>query len=528
MKVNEVFKFSFVKVLNFDKAMLPIILLCLFYVFKAINFPIHDFANYYFGGKFLTDGTFNTNIYFPYYFNKNIANLGYNEIFVSYAPNTPFLALTFLPFSFLEIHAAKIIFNCISTLLFLVSIYKLFSFYKVEFKFILLVPILFFVPIKNELLFGQVYFLLFFLLTEFCLAYEKKQLKKAAVYLSIAIVLKVFPIVLLFIFIFKKQFKNLFYCLGFCALWLGISILFTGADVLIFYIQKVVTKASNGEISEAFVTNYQSVFMFLKELLVFDSLENSNSFFNNPVLFSSLVSGFKIALMAIGYYVTKKISNQLFVFSYWIATSILLSPYGSTYTFILLIFPFVFLAKSEISSLKKMIFIVFLLLICNLPIALFISNQFPFSYLRLLFLLLFFGLFISLIYHKINWKTISLCIICALLFVMINGKNEINNSNYLNTKNPPILIYDYKIENNNLTYFYWNEKGENKKKMKIEVQSLQNLQLKNNQLFLHNKQLTFDNSNKLKPVLINNKTIIYMSDSDKGIGFYSLKKITIN
>lgn len=506
----------------------PLILLCAFYTYKAIDFPVHDFSNYYFGGKFLADGKFNSTIYFPYEFNKAISNLGYSGLFTSYAPNTPFLALVFYPISFLSLATAKLVFNSISILLFIYSLNRLVLFYKINRKYILLIPILFFVPIKNELLFGQVYFLLFFLLSEFWLAHEKGQPKKMAIFLSLAIFLKIFPILLIFVFLFKKQFKPLIYIAISCSLVFLISVLFTGFDIWIFYFKSVLTKASNGEISGAFVDNYQSVFMFLKRLMVFDEIENPDAFFNSPIIFFALTSALKIGLIITGYFVGKRESNSLFVFSYWILTTILISPYGSTYTFILLLFPFLVLVKSDSSNIKKGIFLSFLLLINNLPLVYFMENTFPFSYLRLFVLILFFILFLFLIYGKVKWEIIALCTVIPSLLIALFKKPEIENSTYFLYKNAPILVYDYKILNNQLTYFYWAEEGEKTKSIPLETQTAINIELKNNQVFYNKKQFTFDKSNKLKPMLINNKTLLYLSDYDRGIGFYSLRKLNLN
>lgn len=506
----------------------PLILLCIFYIYKAIDFPIHDFSNYYFGGKFLAYSKFNSNIYFPYEFNKAISNLGHPGLFVSYAPNTPFLALVFCPISFLSLAIAKLIFNSISVFLFIYSLNRLILFYKINPNHVLLVPILFFVPLKNELLFGQVYLLLFFLLSEFWLACEKNQLKKMTFFLSLAIFLKVFPILFIFVFFFKKQFKPLIYIMFSCLLLFLISILFTGLEIWIFYFKNVLTKASNGEIAGTYVDNYQSVFMFLKRLMIFDAIENPDAFCNSSLLFFALTSTLKIGLIITGYFVCKRVSNSLFIFSYWILITILISPYGSTYTFILLLFPFFVLAKIDISNIKKGIFIFLLLLINNLPLAYFIENKFPFSYLRLFTLLLFFILFLSLIYKKINWKTTTLSTVFCCLIIALFKTSEIVNSTSLLHKNSPILVYDYKISKNKLSYFYWDEKGEKTKSIPLEIQTAINVKLINNQVFYNKKQFTFDKSNKLKPILINNKTLLYLSDYDRGIGFYALRKIKIN
>ncbi|WP_445453229.1 glycosyltransferase family 87 protein [Flavobacterium sp. 25HG05S-40] len=520
-----------IKIIRQHYGLIAVALFCAFCLFKAIDFPIHDFANYYFGGHFLVDGIFNVDTYFPYVFNKQIADLGYRGIFVSYAPNTPFLALFFTPFSLLSLATAKLIFNGISVLLFLTSIYRLSRFYNIKSVYLLSIPLLFFVPIRNELLFGQVYFILFFFLTEFWLAYQKERFLKSAFFLSLAILLKVFPVLLLLIFLFKKQLKPLCYSILFCFLFFGITALFTGFDIWFFYIQSVLPKASNGEIASAYVDNYQSVFMFLKRLLVEDSIENPSAFFNYPILFSALMMMFKFGIVGVGYFISKRTSNAFLILCYWILAMILLSPYGSTYTLILMLFPFVALLKSNISNIKKGVFCLLLFLICNLKLSVFINNSFPFSYLRLFLLLLFFGLFVIHLRQKTHWKNIAVLALIPTILVLVFQKHEPVKSTIL-LKNGPILIYDFKIETSPedkhkyLTANFWD--GADKLLFwKQSIQTAESLNLKDNQIFYNNQQLTFDKSHKLKPILIDNNTILYLSDYNRGIGFYTLREIFV-
>lgn len=508
--------------------LIPVLLLCIFCTYKAINFPIHDFANYYFGGLFLEENHFTTAIYFPYYFNKEIVALGYQPIFAGFAPNSPFLALLFCPLTLLPLATAKLVFNCISVALFIYSLGRLISFYKINPVYVLLLPVLFLVPIKNNLLFGQVYFLLFFLLSESWLAYEKKQFKKTAIFLSLAILLKVFPLLLVLLFLFKKQFKPFIYTLIFCVILVLITTPFCGLHVWEFYIQNVLIKASNGGIASAYVLNYQSIYMFLKKILVFDVTQNPDAIFNYPELFSALLVTLKIVLIAIGFYVSKKVTDSLFVLSYWILAMILISPYGSTYTFILLLFPYLVLAKSELSNFKKAPLLVLLFLINNLLLRFFINNPFPFSYLRLFILVLFFLVFLSIIYKNVNWRIVFITSIVPMFLLLILNKNKLQNSSYFLKKNSPLLIYDYKISNNQLTYFYWNENGQNAKSIPFETQYSSLVELKENQVFYNKKQLTFDKDNKRKPMLINGNRILYLSDYDRGIGFYTLRKLDLN
>ncbi len=512
---------------------LPLLFLCFFYEYKSLWFPIHDFNNYYFGGAFLADGNFNFKIYFPYEFNKAIANAGYLNVFASYAPNTPFLAFLFLPFSFVSVATAKLFFNCISIGLFMLSIFKLFTFYKVNPKYALLIPILFLVPIKNNLLFGQVYFLVFYLLAEGMLAYEKKDWKWMALFWSLAILLKVFPALLILFLIFKKQWKQLCYLFVFCILLVGISLFFTGIDIWIFYLKVVLPKASNGEIAGSFVSNYQSVFMFLKELLVFDETDNPLTVFNYPTLFFALMLAFKIGIIGFGYFISKRTTNPLIAFSYWILVMILISPYGSTYTFILHLFLFFALLLSNISNVKKGIGFLLLFLISNLPLSIFITNDFPYSYLRLFLLLLFFGLFLIQFKQEFNGKLLAFACFIPMVLVLVFKKDEVGKSKIL-FKNGPMLIYNYEIQFNQKTNLYfltasfWDGKEKKMFWPSQEINTFQALKLKNNQVFYKNRQLTFDKSNKLKPMLIDKKAILFLSDYDRGIGFYTLRVTVLN
>jgi hypothetical protein len=53
--------------------LLPLLLLGIFYR-KGHPLPLHDFANYYYGGALLEGGRFNPSVYFPADFNKASSN----------------------------------------------------------------------------------------------------------------------------------------------------------------------------------------------------------------------------------------------------------------------------------------------------------------------------------------------------------------------------------------------------------------------------------------------------------------------
>ena len=496
-----------------------IAIICSAFIYQAIDFAPHDFSNYYFGCRFLSEGHFTQKIYFPHIFNQEIAALGYKNIFVSYAPNTPFLALFFYSFSFLSLASAKVVFNILSLGLFIYSIRNLFEHYQIKAVYLFLIPLVFLVPLRNNFLFGQVYLLLFFLLTEGFLAYKNERFLKMGIFWGIAILLKVFPVLLVGMLLFKKKFKAIVYLSSACIVLLGFSILISGFDIWSFYFNTVLPKSGNGEIAGEFVQNYQSMFMFLKYV-----------FPTNIATFSTLLFLFKIIILVLSYFVSKQEKSELKLFSFWIIISLLLSPYGSTYTNLLLAFPMLFFARKNNFNFKSIYIIILFLLINSISIPYFSGFNPPFSFPKLWLLLALFFILIKEELQHINWKKSLLFIIpiTVLYFFLIVPEEEIKSPNSISKEN--ILTYDYTVKNGVLIYTYWTGKGENIKTTDILIKSIDtsSVSLINNQIFFKNKQVTFGNDHKLKPSIINGNQLLYLSDAKKGIGFYSLYKTPIN
>ena len=116
--------------LNFKKTigLLPLVILCVYYCWKAWGFAVHDFANYYFGAYAIANHFFNPETYDALAFNLQLKKEGFDFLFVSYYPNTPFLAFSFLPLTLFEWQTAKLLLNTFSSILFLFALYRLFVF----------------------------------------------------------------------------------------------------------------------------------------------------------------------------------------------------------------------------------------------------------------------------------------------------------------------------------------------------------------------------------------------------------------
>ena len=141
--------------------------------------------------------------------------------------------------------------------------------------------------------------------------------------------------------------------------------------------------------------------------------------------------------------------------------------------------------------------------------------------------MLFFIAFIGFEYQKINFKITTLvCGLLSLVFSITDKENNIESTLVLDKS--PLLVYNYTISKTKLTYFYWDEKGSHSQSFLLKNSSLEQLTLKKNQIFFKHKPITSDQSNKLKSMLIDDSMILYLSDSKRGIGFFTLRKIELN
>lgn len=500
-----------------------------YWVFQSASFPPHDFANSYFGAWFFLRGEFDISIFDPYTFNKKIFDEGFRNIFLSYSPNPPFTALFFAPFALIPLPAAKLLFNLISCALFLLSVYRLSKHYEVSSSLLFLViPVLFFLPLRNQILFGQTYFLLFFLLGEGYLAYENKHYKRSALYWGLAIMLKVFPTIIVLFLILKKEWRATAYLAIACLLLLVVCLFFQDVTLWKDYFLTILQRSNKGEISSSFTTNYQSALMLFKYLFVEHEATNPRPVFtHSPVLFVASLVLFKSAVLGACSSVIVQRKDFL-AFGFLLLGSTLISPYGSTYSNILLLLVLIPLLK-ELPLKQSLAIVILIFFISNVPITIFHAFPVVLQFPRLALLS---ALFIAIFYFSkpnIKWiyfPAFLLLLSIPLLFAPASQRDP--SHLFLKTENHN-LIYDYGLKDGSIFYKYWDDHGENIFITDEHANEAihENITIKDNQLWYQGKQITTSDDNKLKPALIDNRYILYLSDKDKGMGFYALRIISL-
>jgi hypothetical protein len=495
-----------------------------YFIYKASGAPLSDYAGYYFGSQALLHGNYQQ-VYDTYSLNILIAEKGFTGVFVSYTPFPPFTSVVLAPFLLLPVYASKIVFNIFSATLFLWVLTRSIKYFSIPTRVVWLIPILFFIPLRNNIFFGQAYLLLFALLMEGFLAYKKGKTVVASLLWGVAIVFKLFPLVVVFFLLVKKQYKQLVYCIAACMLLGIVSVVLNGLAAWQYYVFTIFPRANSGELNNSYTYVFQSAFMLLKNLFVYDEVQNPQVAFNSMPVFVIVMALFKSLVLAFCVGVTlQKKAISFIAFAGWITASLLLSPNGSTYSLVLLLMPLLALANSR--PVYVYVGMVLVFLINTIPVQALVQWPLWLRFPRLYLLLLFFLMIVMATRARLQFKTALALFALLLLADVPKLFAKKDNSAYLLKQQLP-LLYEYTIKNNRLVYYYWDEKGSNETITNYPVQqaSTDEVFIQNNQVYYKNEQLTSTPDRKQQVMLVNGTDIIYLSDKDRGFKFYTLRRI---
>jgi hypothetical protein len=504
---------------------IPLLLAFAFGLRRSWSAPPSDFAGYYYGSQALIHGHY-PEAYDMTQLNDRIVAAGYPDVFVSYTPFPPFTSLVFAPLLIFPMNIARIIFNGISIALFLFTLLRITRLLATPSYLILALPVLFFIPLLNNLAFGQAYLLLFTLLAEGYLAYRKQQRILSSLLWTAAILFKLFPAFLFIFLLLRRRYRDALYLGIGCALLLLPSLLINGIAAWNFYGSVILPRMNHGELNDSFTYIFQSAFMLLKRAFRYDQLLNPHPIADNPWLFTLSMAIFKSLILTPAVLLTRREKDDVAPFTVWIAAGMLISPNGSSYSLILLILPLLALAHHTRPSL---VFPAALLLTaaCAIPVnrfgALPLPAQFPRLYLLLLFYLL-------LCRPQPHTRNLALAAALTALFFALDIRGNLpakDPGSYILAKEEHLYIDSFATRDNRLIYFWRDDKGSHEQPTDYPVTTLtaDSVRLNDNQIWYKGKQITTSPDRKAKPALINGSYLIYLSDMNRGFEFYTLRKI---
>lgn len=466
-------------------AILFFILLALFFSFvffpssKKIN---TDFPNYYVSANMLLDGADLKLAYDNVEFNKQVLFYGIENQIVSFVPYPPVNSLLMLPVARLDPLTAKLIWNSLNLLFFLLSVFFI---SKISGLNIFLTGILFFITgyaFVNNFFFGQAYLLvLLFFSTSLYFLFKEKDLLSAFLF-SLSVLLKFYTIFFLILFLCRKKFKFVFASVVFILLLNLLVIILTGWDINIYYYSTILPRISDGWIGTVYAPEFQSVTSLLHTLFYRELSLNPNPVAESPelyfifkyIFYFGIVLTSVIAVMNTGAGKDEISFKMLIpVFSF---VCMLLLPVNASYQYVILIPAIAILVRHYITEKKyiQTLLLLSLFFIMNSPLSVYIINitknkpYFLLGYIKLFILIIFWftGLSVSVKSFMNNISKTTLLrytyvyVFLILIFTKISisqisddndgAENILINSNYLismpTVKNEHIIFTECRNE----------------------------------------------------------------------------------
>ncbi len=471
-----------------------------------------DYCNYYGAGELQSKDLLDADIYDVIVFNERLESSSSISCFGNYQPNTPVIALFMQPFLKWEAQSSKFWFVLLGLLLFLYASYVVCKEFSINYFYLILVAPVFLVPLINNIKLGQLYFFLFFFIFQGLVFYQRGYKAAGAFFWSVAILLKIFPVILIFFLCFKRAWLTLTYLISFSGLLLLACISLQSIDLWAYFFLEVVPRAMDGQSHHPFTVSAQTAFMFIKNMTVYDAMFNREPLFDSPLLFYVLKTIVQIGFFGLAaIHTSRNSSENLCVLCFWLIAALLVTPLGSTYSLIFWMPLFLVLFQRRGLNALTLIPLILVGLAANIPLK-YLPEGLPF--LKLLLLVISFFIVTVDDQSKVKWRH---ALIFIPVFICLNTFSFFNFESYsqgipLNSENE-LIVSSLREENGYLVYelYDWSGRREvitNEYTGELECQWL------------------IERLEKPRKVCTSsNGYDYYLSDQARGIGFNGIFKI---
>ncbi len=505
--------------------------LLLLSIVKSIGFQVHDFGNYYYGGKLLIDGQFSTEVYNADDFNTIVKDRYTDKFFGAYYPNPPSLALLFAPLTVLSAPLAKLLLQLVSVLVFILSLRKLIEHWQLPTTPLLIVPIVFAYPIYNCILFGQPYLIIVGLIIYGYLHLISQANSKYLYCLPFAILMKVSPLVLLSIPLLGKQLKHLALYASLLIVIGLLSLLWIDPSTWLYFGTDVMSKTSNGILYNGFAVRAESLPVFLRILFLEHPIHNPDPLVSSQLAFIILFALIKAGLytLGIGVSASRSISTKVKV-STWLILLLLLSPNISSYGLLYLIFPFLYLIAD-----KKIIPVIPTSLLFFTSIyqqEWFETLPFIFQFGKLIGITLFLMYFL---YHNALYKVLLtkwlLILFAALMSIFIGLSDRSSTGDTPGRDVLPnhqrVLLSDFSLSPDGILTTINHTVGKyDTITIQLPHQSYQQIkELSSNEYQEIDYLKTLTQSGQIRKVIKADQDVYFMTDAGRAPGFYTIKQL---
>jgi Glycosyltransferase family 87/WD40-like Beta Propeller Repeat len=305
-----------------------------------------DFPNYYLGARLFRQGYPMDRAYEWTWFQRQKDHLAIDQRLVGFSGLTPFSILPVMPWCWLPPLQAKHAWLLMNLLFLALTAVLLKTSTRLNIQRILLFTFLAVLPLRQSFVLGQMHILVLLLLTFSAWLYFRKAFFFSGFLLAIAAAIKIYPVLFLLFFLFKRQWRaSAGLVLGLAATGL-ISVQLFGGDACRLYVFQVLPWALRGEVIDPYDVTWNSFTALLRRLFVFEPELNPAPVAHLPSLYAFLqptVHGviFVVFMWLIG--VKCGDARRKLEWATYCFLLLLLSSLPSSYHFVALILPAVLL-----------------------------------------------------------------------------------------------------------------------------------------------------------------------------------------
>jgi hypothetical protein len=308
-------------------------------IWNALN---NDFPDYFVTASLLHEHYDTSRVYEWIWLERQKDHREIEQPVVNLAPSTTFSTLALYPLTGMPILAAKHCWIVINAGLLLGALWLLRDLTQLTWRRLALVAALSF-PLRTNLLNGQYYILLLFLLTLSCSLYLRRRRFVAGILVGIAAGMKIFPVIFLLYFLRKRDLKAFAGGLAGGAVSAVVSVLAFGWEANRIYLLQVLPATLRGEVNTTYALKLASLPVLLHRLLVYEPQLNPHPAVHAAWLLAVLHPVLQMAVIAPALLLAApKESGKRRVTLEWAAlllASLAVSPSPGGYLFTLLIFP---------------------------------------------------------------------------------------------------------------------------------------------------------------------------------------------
>lgn len=316
------------------------VLLLLWSLTRAWGHTESDFPSYYTAAHLLLKRTPLRSFYDMAQFQQQMDSIVIPNRLGGYIPQTPLTMLPFVPLARLPMNNAKQLWLLVDIILLGGTVWVLTRLTEIEISGIIGLFVLGFGSLYTNLMLGQYYILILFLLTCATFLVHSSRDFGGGFLLGLICCLKLITAPFLLYFAWKSQPKVLG---GICtALVLGVlvTVVFFGWADLAYYLGQILPRSLEGETLDPFNPANGTVTTLLRRMLVFDPELNPNPVLNAPSLFFFFRAAFTVSILAISLLLSFERTNGAKQdYAAFLVVLIIISPNTASYTFVLLLLP---------------------------------------------------------------------------------------------------------------------------------------------------------------------------------------------